>query len=380
MDVPGAGQELERLLAEAFRGKAWRVKRQASGADVVVAGKGKQYVVAMRTSSEGRSDRLIPLLSQSILEARSYAGKGAVPVAVVGARRIAAPAVAAAVAFAGRVAPDVAIGLIDQEGMRAFSGHGLEVLNARPSVRERRVMRKIGARRAPNLFSDLNQWMLKLLLAGRVPVELLAGPRGPFRHATELARAAGVSVMSASRLIRQLRSEGFLDEDAEELKLVRVPELMGRWASRREPVEEFPVRWLIRRDRGAMAAMLQSYGAQGASRKAVPRACLGLFSAAETLGYGFVHGVPPHVYLERFDAALLKTMGLTVDGAEQRPDAYIRIPAYPESVFRAAVRKDGVPAADILQVWLDLQHHPSRGKAAANELGRRVLRPLLRKR
>jgi hypothetical protein len=380
MEVPSRQDGFEQLLAEAFRGKAWRVKKQPGGADLVVAGKGKQYAVAMRTSSEGRSDRLIPLLSQSILEARSYAGKGAVPLAVVGARRIAATAVASAVAFAGRVAPDVAIGLMDQEGMRAFSGHGLESLNARPPVRERRAIRKMASRRMPNLFSDLNQWMLKLLLASRVPEDFLAGPRGPFRHATELARAAGVSIMSASRLVRQLRSGGFLDEDAEELRLVRVAELLGRWGSRRDPVEEFPVRWLIRRERGALAAMLQSHAAQGAMRKGQPRACLGLFAAADLLGHGFVHGVPPHLYLERFDAALLKRWGLTMEGAEQRPDAYIRIPADPESVFRAAVSRDGVPAADILQVWLDVQQHPSRGKAAAAEIVRRVLGPLLRKR
>jgi hypothetical protein len=33
-------------------------------------------------------------------------------------------------------------------------------------------------------------------------------------------------------------------------------------------------------------------------------------------------------------------------------------PANPEAVFRAAVVKDGVPCADILQVWLDVRSIP----------------------
>jgi len=107
--------------------------------------------------------------------------------------------------------------------------------------------------------------------------------------------------------------------------------------------------------------------------------CLGLFAAADALGFGFVHGVPPHIYMERFDSGLLQRFGLSVEGAEHSPDAYIRIPANPEAVFRAAVMNDGVPCADILQVWLDVSDHPSRGRAQADEIARRALGPLLRR-
>jgi hypothetical protein len=47
-----------------------------------------------------------------------------------------------------------------------------------------------------------------------------------------------------------------------------------------------------------------------------------------------------------------------------------------ESVFRGAVLADGVPAADVIQVWLDVQHHPARGRQQADENRQRVLRPL----
>jgi hypothetical protein len=236
------------------------------------------------------------------------------------------------------------------------------------------------------MFSDLNQWMLKILLAEWIPADLLSAPRQQFRNPTELARAADVSVMSAFRLVRQLANENFIAPDEERLELVRIPELLSRWSAWREPVQEVPVRWLVKRDRGAVAALLKSHcegtpsvGHAAAERRRQPRVCLGLFAAADVLGFGFVHGVPPHIYMEWFDQGLLQKFGLSVDGAEHSPDAYVRIPANPEAVFRAAVMRDGVPSADVLQVWLDVADHPSRGKAQADEIGRRALAALLRR-
>ena len=69
-------------------------------------------------------------------------------------------------------------------------------------------------------------------------------------------------------------------------------------------------------------------------------------------------------------------MGLSPEGAEQSPDVYVRVPAFRESVFRAAVVRDGVPVADILQVWLDVRSHPARGEAQAKEIRHRVLAPI----
>lgn len=67
--------DLERLLADAFRRVSWRVHRCRSGRDVkpdlIVDGDGEKYLIEFKRSSEGRSDRLIPLLSQAILQAQS---------------------------------------------------------------------------------------------------------------------------------------------------------------------------------------------------------------------------------------------------------------------------------------------------------------------
>lgn len=48
-------------------------------------------------------------------------------------------------------------------------------------------------------------------------------------------------------------------------------------------------------------------------------------------------------------------------------------------MFRGAVRRDGVPVADAVQVWLDAGAYPSRGAEQADLIYRRVLRPLQEK-
>ncbi len=102
--------------------------------------------------------------------------------------------------FAGEYAPEVAAGVVDFDGFRLFRGEGLEGLNAEPPRASHRVAaQSIGQ----PLFSDLNQWMLKVLLAPDLPETLLSAPRGRYRNASQLAAAANVSVMSAFRFLRQ---------------------------------------------------------------------------------------------------------------------------------------------------------------------------------
>ena len=55
------------------------------------------------------------------------------------------------------------------------------------------------------------------------------------------------------------------------------------------------------------------------------------------------------------------------------------MPKNPEAVFRAAVERDGVPATDILQVWLDVSNHRARGKDQADLLRKRVFSQILNK-
>ena len=368
------------LLANIFRQRGWRVKQQSKGAALSISRGSQRFLVELKAASEGRPDRLIPLLSQAILQARAFAQASpdsVVPIAVVAAPVILPKAADSLVRFLAEFAPEAAAGIFDREGFQRFVGPGLEDLNAAPPRQAGK--KKLAPPESAYLFSDLNQWMLKVLLARFLPEELLRAPRQEYRNASDLAAAAGVSVMSAFRMVRQLRQEGFLESDDAPLRLVRRGELLHRWkAAHLRSVPARPLRWIIpRKEARPILAALKIYSQRADDKIAsAPRACLGLFAAAESLGFGFVHGVPPSFYLENLDREILSGMGLSPEGAEHKPDVYVRVPIYREAVFRAAVMRDGVPISDILQVWLDVSSHPARGEAQAEEIRRRALAPI----
>lgn len=371
--LAGRKGEGEQLLRKAFEQAGWRVSnpppsRQGHRPDFIVRRPGASYAVELKAGAEGRSDRLVPLWSQACLQAARVAGEHA-PLAVVSAPLIAPRVADHILKFAEQYAPDAAAGVVDLAGLRLFRGPHLASLNAEASVEA--ALESHVPKEQPHLFSDLNQWMLKVLLAPELPDELLSAPRGRYGNASQLARAAHVSVMSAFRFVQQLRRDGHLDASGSHLRLVRREELFRRWqAAALRRINEVRLRFLLRGNdvRAPLKQMLDS-----------GRACLALFAAADALGFGFVHGVPPHVYVRKLSLASLsawKNLGPVAPG--EVPDVIVRQAPSPESVFRGVVRPGGVASADVLQVWLDVSAHPSRGQEQAELIRKRVLDPLIR--
>jgi hypothetical protein len=385
--------QAENLVAEVFRQGGWKIREQVSvdgSPDLIAEHAGKKYVIEIKRSSEGRKDRLIPLVSQAILQAQESArhlpgDPGAV--AIVVANHIPESVALQVQRFARRHAPDIAVGVMDLEGLRSFDGHGLERLNSeRPRLRN--VVSPAHSVPAPQLFSDLNQWMLKVLLAPKIPELYLSAPRGRYHGASQLGEAAGVSVMSAFRFIEQFSKAGFLEEEQEGLRVVRIEELMNRWlAANQRSVSEAGVRWVLRGRKSALWDAVRSYVWSESKQHRYakkdqaavdrPRACLALFAAAEALGLGFVHGVQPYLYVECVEPEILEKLGFSASSVDVDPDVYVRVPRNDESVFRAVVLNDGVPVCDVIQVWLDVAQHPSRGREQAEMIWRNVLAPAL---
>jgi hypothetical protein len=367
---------MEAELASAAQAAGWKAVLHppvgARQADILIA-KGKyRYVVELKNTSEGRRDRLIPALSQAILQARSFAAlasPSARPLAVVAAPEIPAAAVRALRAFAHEHAPDVAVGVMDQSGLRVFVGPGLESLNAESQPAARRTS---PVEPTIDLFSDLNQWMLKVLLAphiGRAELMPADLPRSDFRNASELAKAARVSVMSAFRFVRQLDREGFLGEARDQLRLVRLDALLDRWkAVNRRPARELLARWILPADNEELN---DAVGALG------PRSCVGLFSALRAMGLGHVRGVPAYFYVDDFRPERLKAAGLVKAAPGDRVDVALRIPLVRESVFRGVINAGALPATDVLQSWLDVSAHPARGQEQADVIYRKVINPMI---
>ena len=109
------------------------------------------------------------------------------------------------------------------------------------------------------------------------------------------------------------------------------------------------------------------------------RACLALFAAAEALHFGFVHGVPPHVYVDRLrPGSLPQWKNVVPADPGEVPDLILRQAPAAQSVFRGMVKVEGHQVSDILQVWLDVSAHPSRGQEQADLIRRRLLDKVIR--
>src|SRR5215472_5402280 len=115
--------QLGLIVRNLFREEGWKVldqPRQAGGApDLLVSKHGRKLVLEIKRAAEGRKDRVIPLLSQAVLEAvhysRSFPGHP-IPVGIVGANRIPDSVAKEAIQFVRERAPEVAVGLVDLEG------------------------------------------------------------------------------------------------------------------------------------------------------------------------------------------------------------------------------------------------------------------------
>jgi hypothetical protein len=371
----GQGQQAESEVADLFTSHGWRVepfpRDRGRGPDLIVKRGAQQFVVEVKAVAEARADRALPLLSQAILQAKAHARevKGAKPLAILWVAH-ASPTLAGQVrSFAENYAEGVPVGVLSGNGLRSFVGEPFAKLNSEP--RSNKWPETHSHRQVINLFSDLNQWMLKILLAKEIPEDLLSAPRTDCRSGAELASLGGVSAMSASRFLLQLRSEGFLDEQSRAPRLVRRKELFERWRNAAvRPAAEMPMRFVIR---SPVREQLRELIA-----KQQGEACLGLFAAADALKFGHVSGVPAHVCVSELPRpGDSRWRALRPASLGELPDIIVRRVPFPNSMFRGAVERDGGLTSDVIQTWLDVANHPARGNEQADLIYKKFLRRIV---
>ncbi|UVE69242.1 helix-turn-helix domain-containing protein [Burkholderia pyrrocinia] len=368
---PLPNQLPDRPALDAFRtlfekDDGWRVMEVTGadrGGDLVLSNdRGQTYLAVLKTFNEGRADRVTALFAQALLEARAYAKQQKMrPAILIWVSRASPSLISRLVDFHAAFAAREPFAVLSMDGTRYVRFPGLAV-SERPDQPTRSYSRSHDVQ--PGLaFSDLNQWMLKLLLAIDIKRENLIGAEGRrYATATDLARAAGVSVMTATRLIHALKREGFI-ETKPFLKVVQRRKLAKRWkAEYQRPAPTLPMKFLSPAAPDAqLRKMLQNEGG-----------ILGLFAAADALGFGHVKGVPPTVWVHSVtEAANWRQLRRAKEG--ERPDLVLQQSGFPQSLGRGVVYRDGLPVTDIIQIWLDVSAHPARGAEQAAELEHGVL-------
>lgn len=382
-----------RRLAEVLRRAGAQVSApRPPGPDLEVSHGGTRYVVELKVSPDNRRPVLEGLIAAAFLQARRRATeRGAEALPVLGVKKITAVALRAIDDFMSTEARGSPWGMLDASNRWVFRGLPWLTDNLRevPPTSEARPLR--------DPFSDLGQWLAKVLLARALPPEILRAPRLSIPNARRLAQLAQVSAPTAAEWVRGLRGEGFIDEQRGELHIVRVREFLDRWraAVQQRPLKRVPARFTLVEGEPDLqirqALERYPFRADGSASQAadgapiiwngVPRACLVMFDAALSLGVHHVVGAPVHLALEHVDAQSLSRLGLRVSEAR---DAHVHVlePRMPESLFRAAVLSRSetgfqVPCCDILQCWLDVVDHPVRGRELADLIERAILDPAL---
>lgn len=327
-------------------------------------------------AAPGSWDRAVsPFLAKAILEARAGAGTGE-PLAVLSVKRATPLTDERLARFVRAVAPEQSWILVDADG-RVFPHVPSAPELARLAAEQPAPRPPLKApARQQSLFTDLNQWMLKVLLAQQLPEKLVTAPRGrPLRNASVLAEAADVSVAVAARFVRALDESSQLDTRFGELRVAQPLELLQQWRDRggqstRHEVAAVSVRGPINL---ALTANIAAEGARVRGER--PPLVLGLHTACAELGYGHVTGAVPVVWTPSLDLKRLESFGLVAHTEGQRTDVVLRVPRFPESLYRGVVQPNAAPVTDIIQCWLDTSHHRVRGEEQADFLWRRVLKP-----
>ncbi|MFT0174856.1 RpiR family transcriptional regulator [Paraburkholderia mimosarum] len=365
--LTGATDRLARhAVYSLFESNGWQVQEDSEngkGGDFVLTSPhGQTYHAVLKALTEGRADRVIPLFSQALLESRVHAN------AKPGKSH---PAV---LIWVGSASQALVTRLRDFQ--RAYGkGEPVAILSDVPlyvdfpglEADKRPVSVRRSSHSAPPtlVFSDLVQWMLKLLLAADIVREnLINAPEKTYMTATDLAREAGVSVMTATRLVNALKEEDFV-EAVPHLRLVQRRKLAQRWkAAYVKPTVSVPMKFLVR-----------GVPEEQQLRKTLKReegATLGQFAAAHALGVGHVHGALPTLWVPNL-AAAEGWRGLKRALEGERPDLILKQHPYPQSLLRGRVMREGVWVSDIVQTWLDVSADTTRGAEQAAELEHGVL-------
>lgn len=323
----------------------------------------------------GTWDRsLAPFLAKAILHARSSTPPNVEPVAALEVKRATPLTDERLERFVAEVAPGQSWILLDKQGrvfphvssapnLKSVAANQVTIEPAAPSPRSRTT-----------LFSDLNQWLLKVLLAPQLPEKLLAAPRRSIRNASVLAEVADVSTAAAARFVQALDAENQLDTRFGDLRIARPLELLTQWRDRMSHPARVEVAAIFARGQTNVRALADASALFARSSQTRPPLVLRLHSACDLLGLGHVSGTHPMAWAPSLDAALLESLGLVVDPTSSRVDLGLAVPRFPETIYRA-LPPSGAPATDIIQCWLETSHYRLRGQEQADFLWRRVLEP-----
>jgi hypothetical protein len=327
---------------------------RADGPDLVVVCPPSKFAARIVTVAAPRVADVLGRLAVAVLERETWcARRGMSPFVAILTPAFGPKMVEAVRDFVQRHADDVSWMLINPLGghhleLKARTGLVVADHVAEPSHQAARP----GIRKG-TIFSDLNRWMLKLLLLRDAPASYSVPFRGKVANPTHLGRVARVSVETAHQFVRTFAERDFLRVERGDLKLVRKKELLETLLAEERQVS--PV-WTHARSADGGTFDLD----RALTSRPVGGIAVGGFEACRR--YGLLHTAPGlPLILSEVPFNVLRAAWLLEPIGLNEAQLMIAEPRYRASVFRGVVDKSGVPIVDLLQAALDVAPMPGRG-------------------
>jgi len=366
------GQEVDEsvvdLLVSVIPGfQAVSVSQPVAGkADLVADINGRCVAIAVKSVRTSVVEDVIGRLAIAAIQAGHHAGAiAAIPLAVVVVPSVGRKTVAAARDFMSSYMPGGAWALVDRAGNASVSIPALAIDVDRSIFR---VERTQAGRTSVSLFSDLNRWLLKILLLADVPEDLWGGPRQAVLSNPDLGRVAGVSPEMVRRFVTAFQDRDLLRQTSEGLRLVRRSALLELWRADETLTARpaVPVRRLI----AGSGSVLDMVGLPGFTDLAVVAG----FEACRHLGLLHTFAPPQaEVYVNVPVSEALRRFGLEKCSPSDA-DLWLLPTRRSRSIQGGRLIVEGVPVVDAFQAALDVLRHPARGREQSDYIINEVLK------
>ncbi len=202
--------------------------------------------------------------------------------------------------------------------------------------------------------------------SSRVARWLLLHP-DEFHNQQEMAAAIRVGAGFVSRVVRRLEQLGLIERNAQGAVRARDPKLLlEAWAEHYEFDRHHLLRGHVAARSGGellprVSSALSSAGIEHAATGLAGAWLLAHFAACRTVTC-YVAELPPREVLD--------SLGFHED--ERGANLWLALPR-DEGVFLGVEKRDGLPCAHPVQVWLDLKGHAERASDAARQLEETLL-------
>ena len=309
-------------------------------------------------------------LAVAVLEARARGDKSEV---VVELPYVTAKTFRAARDFIDRVAPGTNFKLVGADGT-----------SARSSAADGSTLRQRGARSEPEttatspgeLFTDMHQWLLKVLLLKhleRRPMSL--------RELETMSKAGNTkpSLTSVQRFVEAFTELGHLVRDVDGFRVVRRTELMRRWLGRMEVTREWriPVRPFY--DEAQLVSALARQSAENTERSESKTASAALAGFAACEARGVLHVLERGPLEIHVDGRAMSEIWKHAERCDRKgatvfviPSAAFALSIYGPLTWELA-SKEKLQPGDLVQAALDAWTHPLGGKEQAMHIIEDVL-------